>query len=195
MVVALAQAAGQRQRPARPRPTEATVEGPFYWAGAPDLPLGSDIAAGARGEPALYMGRVTDINGAPLPDALLDVWSGDGAGKYDVQLSAEPKMQARGRFRSDAEGRYWFWSIKPSFYPIPDDGPVGDMMRATARSIYRPGAHPPAGLGAGLRDADDAGLRRRRPVHRRGRGVRHARQPDRRLRAAIRRARPSTAAR
>jgi hydroxyquinol 1,2-dioxygenase len=48
-------------------------------------------------------------------------------------------MRARGRFRTDAEGRYWFWSIRPSCYPIPDDGPVGDMLRATDRSIFRPG--------------------------------------------------------
>ena len=48
-------------------------------------------------------------------------------------------MRARGRFRTDAEGRYWFWSIRPNFYPVPDDGPVGDMLRATNRSIYRPG--------------------------------------------------------
>ena len=141
MVVALAQSRASASGGAT-EATEATVEGPFYWPGAPDLPLGSDIAEGARGEPTLYMGRVTDVNGKPLPGALLDIWSGDGAGKYDVQLSAEPKMQARGRFRSDAEGRYWFWSIKPSFYPVPDDGPVGEMMRATGRSIYRP-AHIP----------------------------------------------------
>jgi hydroxyquinol 1,2-dioxygenase len=48
-------------------------------------------------------------------------------------------MAARGRFRTDAQGRYWFWSILPAYYPIPDDGPVGQMMHATERSIYRPG--------------------------------------------------------
>jgi len=138
MVVALMQARASGNAQGATAATEATVEGPFYWAGAPDLPLGSDISEGARGEPALYLGRVTDVDGVPLADALLDVWSGDGAGKYDVQLSPEPTMKARGRFRSDAEGRYWFWSIRPNFYPIPDDGPVGDMMRATERSIYRP---------------------------------------------------------
>ena len=85
------------------------------------------------------MGRVTDCDGKPLAGALLDVWSGDGDGKYDVQLAAEPTMKARGRFRTDAEGRYWFWSIRPAYYPVPDDGPVGEMMRITDRSIYRPG--------------------------------------------------------
>jgi len=119
--------------------TEATVEGPFYWAGAPDFPLGADISAGVTGEPAYYSGRVLDLQGRPLAGALLDIWSGDGDGKYDVQLAAEPEMKARGRIHTDSEGRYWFWSIRPTYYPIPDDGPVGDMLRATNRNIFRPG--------------------------------------------------------
>jgi hydroxyquinol 1,2-dioxygenase len=139
MVVSLAQARASGKVKGATEATEATVEGPFYWPGAPDLALGADIGEGVPGEPAFYMGRVTDTNGQPLPGALLDVWSGDGDGKYDVQLSPEPTMRARGRFRTDAEGRYWFWSIYPTCYPIPDDGPVGVMMRATHRSIFRPG--------------------------------------------------------
>ncbi|MDM0114665.1 dioxygenase [Variovorax sp. J22R133] len=139
MVVALAQARASADAKGATEATEATVEGPFYWAGAPELALGSDIGEGVPGEPTFYMGRVTDVHGQPLAGALLDVWSGDGDGKYDMQLSAEPTMRARGRFRTDAQGRYWFWSILPTYYPVPDDGPVGDMMRATGRNIYRPG--------------------------------------------------------
>ena len=139
MVVSLAQARASGQTKGAIEATEATVEGPFFWPGAPDVALGGDIAEGVPGEPTLYTGRVTDLDGQPLPGALLDIWSGDGDGKYDVQLSAELTMKARGRFRTDAEGRYWFWSILPTFYPIPDDGPVGVMMRATNRSIHRPG--------------------------------------------------------
>ena len=119
--------------------TEATVEGPFFWPGAPEMPLGADIAEGVPGEPTFYMGRVTDTNGRPLAGALLDVWSGDGDGFYDVQLADPPTMRARGRIRTDAEGRYWFWSIRPMYYPVPVDGPVGDMLRATKRNINRPG--------------------------------------------------------
>ena len=139
MVVSLAQARASGNAKGATEATEATVEGPFYWPGAPELALGTDIGEGVPGEPAFYMGRVTDLDGKPLAGALLDVWSGDGDGKYDVQLSAQPKMRARGRFRTDEQGRYWFWSIRPTFYPVPDDGPVGVMMRATDRSIYRPG--------------------------------------------------------
>jgi hydroxyquinol 1,2-dioxygenase len=139
MVVSLSQARAGGPASGATEATEATVEGPFYWPGAPDVALGTDIGEGVPGEPAFYMGRVTDCDGRPLAGALLDVWSGDGDGKYDMQLSAEPTMRARGRFRTDEQGRYWFWSIRPSFYPIPDDGPVGHMMRKTDRSIYRPG--------------------------------------------------------
>ena len=119
--------------------TEASVEGPFFWPGAPDVPLGADIAEGVTGEPTYYTGRVTDVAGKPLAGALLDIWSGDGDGKYDVQLSPTPKMQARGRLRTDAQGGYRFWSIRPTYYPVPDDGPVGVMMHAAHRSINRPG--------------------------------------------------------
>ncbi|MGZ8260149.1 MAG: dioxygenase family protein [Caldimonas sp.] len=139
MVVSLAQARASGNARGTTGATEATVEGPFYWPGAPDLALGTDIGEGVPGEPALYTGRVTDLDGKPIAGALLDVWSGDGDGRYDVQLASEPTMRARGRFRTDDEGRYRFWSIRPTFYPVPDDGPVGVMMRATGRSIYRPG--------------------------------------------------------
>ena len=138
MVVSLEQARASGSARGGTEATEATVEGPFYWKGAPELPLGADIGAQIPGEPTLYLGRVTDVDGKPLAGAVLDVWSGDGEGKYDMQ-HPEPVMKGRARFRTDAEGRYWFWSIRPAYYPIPDDGPVGQMMRATGRGIYRPG--------------------------------------------------------
>jgi len=138
MVVSLEQARASGKTQGATEATEATVEGPFYWKGAPELPLGADIGANIPGEPTLYMGRVTDVDGKPLAGAVIDAWSGDGEGKYDMQ-HPNPVMKGRARFRTDAEGRYWFWSIRPAYYPIPDDGPVGTMMRATARGIYRPG--------------------------------------------------------
>jgi len=119
--------------------TEATVQGPFYWEGAPELPLGSDIGKGMPGEPAYYSGRISDTQGRPIARCCIDVWSGDGEGVYDMQKSGDAGMQLRARFRTDDEGRYRFWSIRPTFYPVPDDGPVGDMLRAMGRHPNRPG--------------------------------------------------------
>jgi hydroxyquinol 1,2-dioxygenase len=118
---------------------ESTVLGPFYWEGAPDLPRGSDLAQGVKGEPTFYSGRVLSAEGQPLANALLDIWSGDGDGDYDMQIPGETGMRARGRIRTDAEGRYWFRSIRPTFYPVPTDGPVGRMLRKMGRHPYRPG--------------------------------------------------------
>jgi hydroxyquinol 1,2-dioxygenase len=118
---------------------ESTVLGPFYWEGAPDLPRGCNLAEGVKGEPAFYSGRVLSVNGTPIENAVLDIWSGDGEGNYDMQIPGETGMKARGRIRTDAEGRYWFRSIRPTFYPVPTDGPVGRMLRKMGRHPYRPG--------------------------------------------------------
>jgi hydroxyquinol 1,2-dioxygenase len=125
--------------PADKGSVESTVLGPFYWQGAPELPRGSNLAEGVKGEPAFYSGRVLGEDGLPLKDALLDIWSGDGEGNYDMQIPGETAMKARGRIRTDAEGRYWFRSIRPTFYPVPTDGPVGRMLRKMGRHPYRPG--------------------------------------------------------
>ena len=119
--------------------TEATVQGPFDWENAPALPLGSDIGKGMAGEPAHYAGRVTDTAGKPIANCCVDVWSGDGEGVYDMQKDGDAGMQLRARFHTDAQGQYRFWSIKPTYYPGPDDGPVGDMLRAMGRHPNRPG--------------------------------------------------------
>jgi len=125
--------------PADKGSVESTVMGPFYWEGAPDLPRGSNLAEGVKGEPAFYSGRVLSEDGRPLENALLDIWSGDGEGNYDMQIPGEMGMKARGRIRTDAEGRYWFRSIRPTFYPVPTDGPVGRMLRKMGRHPFRPG--------------------------------------------------------
>ena len=80
-----------------------------------------------------------NLDGAPIAGGMLDVWSGDGEGTYDLQMPDQTEMLCRGRFRTDAEGRYWFRSIRPTFYPVPTDGPVGDMLRKMGRQPNRPG--------------------------------------------------------
>jgi hydroxyquinol 1,2-dioxygenase len=118
--------------------TESTVLGPFYREGARELPAGASISLDGRGEPAVVSGRVLATDGTPITGAVLDVWEGDDNGLYEQQDPEQPDMNLRGRFRTDAEGRYRLVAIKPVSYPVPDDGPVGQMLRALGRHPYRP---------------------------------------------------------
>ena len=141
LVVAMAQAraaAAHQPASAAQPPTEATVLGPFFREGAPEVALGADIGAGHPGTPAYYHGRVTDTAGRPIAGCVLDVWSGDGEGSYDMQKGPDAGMSLRARLRTDREGRYRFWSVKPAFYPVPDDGPAGRMLRRMGRHPNRP---------------------------------------------------------
>jgi hydroxyquinol 1,2-dioxygenase len=118
------------------RSTEATVVGPFFVAGSPAMELGGDIANNAPGEPCWVEGTVRDVDGLPLADALVEVWEADEDGYYDVQY-ADGRTAARGHLRTDGDGRYRFWALTPTPYPIPADGPVGDLLAATRRSPMR----------------------------------------------------------
>ena len=123
---------------APPGCTEPTVFGPFHVEGAPRVPLGGDVAAGAAGEPCWVQGRVLSPGGAPVPHADIDVWQADAEGFYDVQRPALAHPQARAVLRADDEGRYRFWTVLPEPYPIPTDGPVGRLLEVTGRHPWRP---------------------------------------------------------
>jgi hydroxyquinol 1,2-dioxygenase len=116
--------------------TETTVLGPFYVNGPTEFELGADLAVGLKGQPMIVTGTVASADGRPIAGALVDVWHSDGDGFYDVQQTDEQAM--RGRLQTNADGRFWFWSIKPRWYPIPNDGPVGKMLEAQARHPNRP---------------------------------------------------------
>jgi hydroxyquinol 1,2-dioxygenase len=116
--------------------TESTVLGPFFVGGSPAIEPGGDIASGASGEPCWVEGTVRDEDGAPVPDALLEVWEADDDGFYDVQY-ADARTAARGHLRTGADGSYRFWALTPTPYPIPSDGPVGRLLAATGRSPMR----------------------------------------------------------
>ena len=118
--------------------TESTVFGPFHVAGAPQFEHGADLSAGARGQPCEVRGTVRGSAGEPVAGAVIDVWQADGEGKYDVQRPDRPHHQARGVLRSGAAGEFHFRSVLPESYPIPDDGPVSEMLRATGRHPWRP---------------------------------------------------------
>ncbi len=118
--------------------TEATVFGPFHVADAPHYAHGEDVANGAVGTPCLVRGSVRGLQGEPVANAVIDVWQADADGKYDVQYPGQQEQRARGVLRSGADGRFHFKSIVANAYPIPDDGPVGAMLRATKRHSMRP---------------------------------------------------------
>ena len=118
--------------------TESTVLGPFFVNGAPEFQNGDDMANGAKGEPCFVSGRVTALDGSPIPGAAIEVWQADSDGFYDVQYQGETAAQARGKLRSLPDGSFHFRSITAESYPIPYDGPVGRMLEALGRHPWRP---------------------------------------------------------
>jgi len=119
--------------------TANTVFGPFHVADAPIRAMGDCISLDAKGESCLFEGRVIDLDGQPVEGACLDVWSDNADGYYDVQQpETQPRWNNRGRFITGPDGCYAFIGIKPVSYPIPHDGPVGQMLAALGRHPYRP---------------------------------------------------------
>jgi len=118
--------------------TESTVLGPFYVADSPWRSNGDLLTADLTSEPLLVRGQVRDASGQPLQGAIVDVWQNAANMLYAVQDPGQPAGNLRGRFRADSDGRFWFLTIRPVDYPIPDDGPVGDMLSATGRHPWRP---------------------------------------------------------
>ncbi len=101
--------------------------------------MGANICLDHKGEDMVISGRILDTEGRPIANAVIDVWQANDEGFYDVQQKGiQPDFNLRGVFRTGADGRYWFRAVKPKYYPIPDDGPVGKMLRALGRHPYRP---------------------------------------------------------
>ncbi|CCQ15584.1 Hydroxyquinol 1,2-dioxygenase [Rhodococcus sp. AW25M09] len=116
--------------------TESTVFGPFFVDDAPAIESGGDISHGAPGQACWVEGTVTDIAGEPVANARIEVWEADDDGFYDVQYS-DGRVAARGHLFSDDDGKFAFWGLTPTPYPIPFDGPVGRMLDAAGRSPMR----------------------------------------------------------
>ncbi|HZG92765.1 MAG TPA: dioxygenase [Pseudonocardia sp.] len=123
--------------PATPAATESTVFGPFFVPTAPEVPLGGDIAHGAKGMPCWVSGTVRSTDGSPVAGARIEVWEADEDGLYDVQYEGDV-VAGRGWLTSADDGGYRFWSVRPSHYGIPIDGPVGELLESTGRSPMRP---------------------------------------------------------
>ncbi len=120
--------------------TPSSVEGPFH-SPAPEREAGAWMCSGperGRGTPTVVHGRVLDCDGTPLAGALVDVWQANDTGLYDSQDDTQEPGNLRGLFTTDAGGRYWFRTIRPSSYPVPTDGTAGRLLRAIGRHPMRP---------------------------------------------------------
>jgi hydroxyquinol 1,2-dioxygenase len=118
--------------------TESTVLGPFYVPGSPQREYGASIIERPSGEPTWYSGRVTDTDGNPIADATLDVWQNAEDMLYAVQNPDSPPGNLRGIFRTRKDGSFAFLGVRPTDYPIPADGPVGQLLARTGRHPWRP---------------------------------------------------------
>ena len=119
--------------------SETTLIGPFFRDGAPELAAGANMAeADPTGQPTLISGRVTDLDGTPIANALLDVWQSSSEGLYDSQMGEGEELHMRAKYRSDDNGDYLVRTTRPKHYPVPVDGPVGRMLDVTGRHPWRP---------------------------------------------------------
>lgn len=119
--------------------TEPTILGPFYVPASPWRENGeSMVEYDDGGEPAILRGVVRDEDGTPIAGAVVDLWQNAATGFYAVQQPGEqPATNLRGRYRTDAAGRYEARTVRPVPYPIPNDGPVGRLLRDTGRHEWR----------------------------------------------------------
>lgn len=122
-----------------PEATDSTVLGPFHVTVSPDRDMGDDMSPDSDGDKCLIRGKVLGSDGLPVEGAKIDVWQADTLGFYDVQ---KPETQSpgngRGLFTTGPDGDFWFRTVVPAPYPIPTDGPVGEMLLGTDRHPYRP---------------------------------------------------------
>ena len=119
--------------------TDSTVLGPFYAGPQRELDQGESILLREEdGEPLIMRGRVSDPDGKPIVGAMVEVWQTATNQLYDVQDENQPHGHLRATFRTDVQGRYEFRTILPVSYPIPDDGPAGQLLRALGRHPFRP---------------------------------------------------------
>jgi protocatechuate 3,4-dioxygenase beta subunit len=124
---------------AGPGISDSTVLGPFYAGQQRELAQGDSILLREEaGEPLVMSGRVADPEGKPIAGALIEVWQTAPNQLYDVQDGDQPQGHLRASFRTDAAGAYRFRTIMPVSYPIPDDGPAGQLLAAMGRHPFRP---------------------------------------------------------
>ena len=119
--------------------TSQSLLGPFWRMHSPRVANGGSIVRSDTPGPAMFMhAQILDKTGQPVSGAEIDIWHSSPAGLYENQDPAQENFNLRGTFTSDAEGRFWFRSVKPAGYPIPAGGVVGRLLKAQGRHPYRP---------------------------------------------------------
>jgi protocatechuate 3,4-dioxygenase beta subunit len=119
--------------------TQANMLGPFWRDDQPLSANGDTLVRSPTPGPELVVrASLEDVNGRPVAGAEIDVWHSSPEGLYENQDPTQAELNLRGRFISDQAGRFHFRSVKPAGYPIPVDGPVGELVRATRRHNFRP---------------------------------------------------------
>jgi hydroxyquinol 1,2-dioxygenase len=118
--------------------TPATVLGPFHIEGSPELGYGEDMSQGLSGVPLYVSGVVRGLDGTPVGGAVLDVWQADEGGAYEAQIADIDEARLRAKYTTQQDGSYCIRTIAPKGYSIPMDGPVGDLIRLTEISHFRP---------------------------------------------------------
>lgn len=121
------------------KPTSANLLGPFWRKGSPTMENGDSIVRSPTpGPPLFFTGRVVDTDGDAVAGATVDVWHAAPSGLYENQDPEQAEWNLRGTFHTDADGVFSFRSVKPSGYPVPMGGPVGDLLTALQRHPFRP---------------------------------------------------------
>jgi protocatechuate 3,4-dioxygenase beta subunit len=119
--------------------TAAALLGPFWRANSPKTENGGSIVRSPTPGPELFVAcEIVDASGKPLANVEVDVWQSSPVGLYENQDDTQADMNLRGKFTTDAAGRFSFRSVRPAGYPVPTDGPVGEMLRAQNRHPFRP---------------------------------------------------------
>jgi hydroxyquinol 1,2-dioxygenase len=137
-VVGLSMLVVQMNHRLDPRATPATVLGPFHIEGSPELEFGADMSQGLPGTPLFISGTVSDLDGKPVPGAVLDLWQADNEGLYESQHADVDEARLRAKYTSREDGSYCVRTVAPLGYTIPMDGPVGELISRTEISHFRP---------------------------------------------------------
>lgn len=121
-----------------PDVTPSSVLGPFHVLGAPQLDVGGDMLGDNEGAAVVVAGKVLSDNAEPIAGAVLEIWQTADNGLYSGQDAEQPEYNLRARMTTDVDGRYLFSTVRPAPYTVPEDGPVGELLRATGRQPWRP---------------------------------------------------------